>query len=159
MILGFSHPAIVVDDLEKAREFYAEMFGFRVISEEGWSQNNEAERATGLRNSSCTGYMMAGHNCFLELFEFTCPQPDQSGPDKTGAHERGIRHLAFFVDDVDKETARFISLGGYALGTPTNGAVYLRDPFGNIIELCEVPNENENLLTLPGINKLNNTGL
>ena len=29
MILAFAHPALVVPDLERAREFYEAMFGFR----------------------------------------------------------------------------------------------------------------------------------
>lgn len=35
MILGFAHPALVVDDLERAVEFYRDMFGFTEISREG----------------------------------------------------------------------------------------------------------------------------
>ena len=37
-------------------------------------------------------------------------------------------------------------------------AVYLRDPFGNIIELCEIPNERENPTNLPGVNALSEFG-
>ena len=73
MILAFAHPCLVVPDLERAREFYEQMFGFEVISNEGWSDNPEVDRATGLEESACRGYMMKGHNCFLELFEFSSP--------------------------------------------------------------------------------------
>ena len=55
-----------------------------------------------------------------------------------------------------KEFARLLSLGGSKLGDLVEGgtAVYARDPFGNIIELCEIPNEQENPTQLPGVNKL-----
>lgn len=154
MILAFSHPAIVVNDLEKARHFYQEMFGFSVISREGWTNNPDADKATGTPGSDCKGYMMAGHNCFLELFEFASPPQVAPSPQKLGAQEQGIRHLAFYVDDVIKESTRFLALGGQALGQPHQGAVYLRDPFGNIIELCEIPNQNEQPTRLSGVDRL-----
>jgi catechol 2,3-dioxygenase-like lactoylglutathione lyase family enzyme len=159
MILGFAHPAIVVPDLDKACEFYEQMFGFRPFAEEGWQDSEAADRAVGLRGSSCRGRTLAGHNCYLELFEYG--EPEQAGPDPAslGAHEPGIRHLAFFVDDVRAEYARLKRLGGEALGEPTEiadgiYAVYCRDPFGNIIELCDIPTAEEDPRNLPGVDSL-----
>jgi catechol 2,3-dioxygenase-like lactoylglutathione lyase family enzyme len=154
MILAFAHPSIVVPDLEDARAFYQAMFGFKVLTQEGWSENSDADSATGLQNSSCRGYMLSGHNCFLELFEFSTPQQCGPMPQSLNANEQGIRHLAFYVDDVKKETQRFLSLGGSSLGNPIGNAVYLRDPFGNIIELCEIPSEEEHPTNLAGVSCL-----
>ena len=102
---------------------------------------------------------LAGHNCYLELFEFARPDQQLSADDRPGPHEPGIRHLAFFVDDCRTEYQRLLDLGGDVLGEPTDvggGActVYCRDPFGNIIELCEVPTEEEDLRNLPGVDRL-----
>ena len=52
-----------------------------------------------------------------------------------------------------------LSLGGSALGEPVDlgdgvHAVYARDPFGNIIELCEIASPDEHPTRLPGIEKL-----
>jgi catechol 2,3-dioxygenase-like lactoylglutathione lyase family enzyme len=159
MILGFAHPGLVVPDLEQARRFYEEMFGFRVFCEEGWCDDESAARAIGIEHSVCRGYTLAGHNCYLELFEFE--RPSATGPlTKTlGPHEPGIRHLAFFVDSCTAEFQRFLQLGGDVLGEPTdigNGVrtVYCRDPFGNIIELCEIPTPDEDPRNLPGISSL-----
>lgn len=159
MILGFAHPALVVPDLERASAFYAEMFGFEMIAEEGWANAPAADRATGLSDSACRAVMMRGHNCFLELFEFQAPDPEGPDPDDLGAHEPGIRHLSFYVDDCRAEYMRLLQLGGRRLGevedAPAGGkAVYGRDPFGNILELCEVACEEESLLTLPGVSTL-----
>jgi catechol 2,3-dioxygenase-like lactoylglutathione lyase family enzyme len=156
MILGFAHPCLVVTDLEKARRFYELMFGFRLHCEEGWRNSEAASRAFGLSNSICRGYTLAGHNCYLELFQFERPQPAGPTPATLGPHEPGIRHLAFFVDDCSAEYRRLLSLGGNMLGEPAdtgNGAytVYVRDPFGNIIELCEIPTSSEDPRNLPGI--------
>ena len=85
MILAFAHPCLVVDDVELARSFYEKMFGFRVISNEGWSDNPLVDGAIGSRNSSSRGYMMAGHNCYLELFEFATPSTLLKADNKTSA--------------------------------------------------------------------------
>ncbi|MFW2405887.1 MAG: VOC family protein [Gammaproteobacteria bacterium] len=159
MILGFGHPGIVVSDLERAREFYQRMFGFHVIGTEGWDNSEEFDRAIGLSGSATRGYMMAGHNCFLELWEFSAPPQSAPAPASLGAHEPGIRHLAFYVDDCQRECARLIELGGTLVGEPAGNvdvgyAAYCRDPFGNLIELAEVPTEAERLDSLPGVSRV-----
>lgn len=160
MILAFAHPAIVVPDLEAAREFYTRMFGMRVLGKEGWRDEPGIDEAIGCRGSASIGYTLAGHNCFLELFQFE--QPEQQGPEPAtlNAHEPGIRHIAFYVDDCHRESERLSALGGEVLGTPVtyeNGtsAVYCRDPFGNIIELTEITSPEENPINLPGVSQLN----
>ena len=161
MILAFAHPCLVVPDLEKASRFYHQMFGFEVISTEGWNDSPEMDRAIGLRNSSCRGVMMKGHNCFLELFEFSSPSSNSASELDLNAASQGIRHLAFYVDDCKAEYQRLIDLGGIALGEPAGNeesgyAVYCRDPFGNLIELAEIPDPRESPLSLRGVCSLDN---
>ena len=163
MILAFAHPGLVVPDLDAASRFYEAMFGFRVIGEEGWSESPEADRAVGLRGSATRGLMMAGHNCFLELWEYSAPPQSAPAPASLGAHETGIRHLAFYVDDCRAEYARLIELGGQALGEPMDVgggiyAAYARDPFGNIIELCEVTSAKEHPTALAGVDRVGDFG-
>jgi catechol 2,3-dioxygenase-like lactoylglutathione lyase family enzyme len=161
MILAFAHPGIVVPNLEQAIEFYGKAFGFRLLSDqEGWENSPETDRAIGCPNSASRGAMLAGHNCYLELFEYKSPEQTARPPNEFLAHEPGIRHIAFYVDDVGKEFARFLSVGGQPLGELVEGAtaVYVRDPFGNIIELAEIPNPKENPTELPGIDKLGDFG-
>ena len=159
MILAFAHPGLVVPDLEKARQFYQQMFGFEVISNEGWKDNPEMDHAIGLKGSSCRGLMMKGHNCFLELFEYDSPSTEAMSALNSNADTPGIRHLAFYVDDCKAEYQRLKDLGGIALGEPAGDdqsgyAVYCRDPFGNIIELAEIPSPEESPLILPGVSSL-----
>jgi glyoxylase I family protein len=161
MILAFAHPCLVVPDLEKASRFYHQMFGFEVISTEGWKDSPEMDRAIGLKNSSCRGLMMKGHNCFLELFEYTSPSSNSVSELDLNAASQGIRHLAFYVDDCKVEYQRLIDLGGIALGEPAGNeesgyAVYCYDPFGNIIELAEIPDPCESPLSLQGVCSLDN---
>ena len=163
MILAFAHPALVVPDLERAREFYEQMFGFRLHGEEGWHADPAADRAIGSQASSVRSYLLAGHNTFLELFQFSAPAQQGPDPASLGPHEPGIRHLAFFVDDLETEHRRFIELGGAPLGLLPESArapraVYLRDPFGNIVELAEIPEDREDPRRLPGVNTLGTYG-
>lgn len=159
MILGFAHPGLVVPDLEKAKTFYEKMFGFRHFCDEGWQDSPVADKVVGVSGSACKGYTLAGHNCYLELFEFSTPNQDGPSPQTLGPHEHGIRHLAFFVDDCRAEYKRLLALGGDVLGEPTDigGGVYTaycRDPFGNIIELAELPSRDEDLRNLAGVSSL-----
>lgn len=159
MILGFAHPGLVVPDLEKARSFYEQMFGFRLFCDEGWRDNPTIDKVVGVDGSACKGYTLAGHNCYLELFEFSTPDQDGPSPASLGPHQPGIRHLCFFVDDCRAEYKRLLELGGDTLGEPTDigGGVYTaycRDPFGNIIELAELPSTEEDPRNLPGVDSL-----
>lgn len=159
MILGFSHAAIVVPDVDKAREFYEKMFGFRYFCKEGWENSTTVDNIVGIEGSASRGYMLAGHNCYLELFEFSRPAPSAPSPASLGPHEPGIRHLCFYVDNCRTEYKRLLMLGGNVLGEPTKNRsgvyiVYCRDPFGNIIELAEPPTPEEDLRNLPGIDSL-----
>lgn len=161
MILAFAHPGIVVPDLDRAIDFYTRAFGFRLLSDqEGWENSPETDRAIGCPNSTARGAMMAGHNCYLELFQYSSPAQTATPPGAFLAHEPGIRHIAFYVDDVGKEFERVVGAGAEPLGELVEGAtaVYLRDPFGNIIELAEVPNPQENPTTLPGVASLGEFG-
>lgn len=159
MILGFAHASLVVPDLERAREFYEAMFGFEYAGDEGWADDPEIDQCLQLEGSASRGCMLKGHNCYLELFEYSAPK--QQGPDPTslGANEAGIRHIAFYVDDCWREWERFKKLGGQAMGEPvgsdeTGWCVYCRDPFGNIIELAEVMANEELPTALPGFGEL-----
>jgi catechol 2,3-dioxygenase-like lactoylglutathione lyase family enzyme len=158
MILAFAHPGMVVPDLDKAIEFYSKMFGFKVIGHESWQDSEAYDQAIGLKGSAAKGVMMAGHNCHIEIFEYSAPKPTVAPPETFLAHETGIRHIAFYVDDPQKELDRLVSLGGSALGClpEGGGAVYARDPFGNMIELCKIPSPEESPENLPGVKKLGN---
>jgi len=159
VILGFAHAAIVVPDLSLATDFYCRMFGFTLHSRQDWADEPGIDKAIGLEASAARSVMLAGHNCYLELFEYSAPSPGESVQSGRGdgplAHDSGIRHLAFLVRDCRREYARLVELGGKVLGEPIASetgklVVYARDPFGNLIELCE-PEESETLDRLRGV--------
>ena len=140
MIKGFHHPAIVVPDIEKAREFYEEVLGFTLVEELSWDNPSPVhDQITGLENSAARAYLMKCNNTYLELFQYKSPAVDYEGSQPC-ANESGIRHLAFEVDDAQDEYERLVKAGGISINPPYifaegGSAVYCRDPFGNIIEL------------------------
>ena len=161
-ILGFAHPGIVVPDLEKAREFYEKMFGFKAIAHEDWERGNEFfDLGTGVEGTAARGYILKGHNCYLELFQYFSPWQVGPDPGSLGAHELGIRHLAFYVDDIHKEYERLSSLGGIHINPPVGDeqqgfVTYCRDPFGNLIELTTVGGPARPLPELDGVSSNGN---
>lgn len=153
MIIGFAHPCLVVKDAVSVRDFYCAMFGFKEISVEGWSNNSNVDKAIGVFKSEVNGFMLAGQNCFLEIHEYSHVYDNNSFPKDIPANGLGIRHLAFQVDDCFTEAERFVKHGGVLFSEPVQMvkgvyAVYGRDPFGHIIELCEPVTELEHLSTL-----------
>lgn len=139
MIQGFHHAGISVPDLEKARTFYEKLLGFKVVGEESWQAPNPVyDQGVGLKNSAARGLLLQGSNAYLELFEYSAPPP-VGNPSARGANDYGITHLCFQVDDVQLEYQRLLDLGGISMNAPIEypeggGAVYCRDPFGNLIE-------------------------
>jgi glyoxylase I family protein len=139
VIKGVHHVAISTPDLDRLAAFYCEQLGFERIFEAGWADNPAADAVTGLPGSAARTAMLQAANLYLELFEFTAPEPRPADAWRPVC-DHGITHLCLLVDDVDGACDRvgmeFLSapqdLGG---GVRT---VYGRDPDGNIVELKEL---------------------
>ena len=146
MEVMFHHFGIVVPDLEKASQFYQQALGFEEQYRFSWEaeQNSLAEQVIDIKNSAAHVVMLKGAGCHLELFEYSAPEP-RGDPQSERASDRGIAHLAFTFDDVDAAWQRFKDAGGVMHNKPVNlggtMAIYCRDPFGNIIELMQPPDE------------------
>ena len=80
------HVAVICSDYQKSKEFYVEKLGFEI--------ENEVFREE--RNSYKLDLKVAGVYQ-IELFSFPNPPERVNSPEA-----RGLRHLAFEVDDVEK---------------------------------------------------------
>ena len=126
MYLGKQHHiAIISSDWDKAREFYVEKLGFQLIREVYRPANDDYLRM--LRQGDTT----------LELFI----RPDS--PERvTNPEARGLRHLAFHVDDIVPAVEW---LNGMGIETEpiredtVNGGrfTFFKDPDGLPLELHE----------------------
>lgn len=146
MIVGIHHTAISVPDMDKARDFYRDAFGFEPLSDSKWEPGaDQIDRIVGLRGSAGRGMMLKGKNAYLELFEYTEPVAKTKDPDYP-VNDHGITHFCMQVTDINAEYERLKGLGMRFHCAPEDmgsaAATYGRDPFGNVIEIYEVFDEN-----------------
>ena len=139
MILGVHHPALAVDDLEKALAFYCGALGFEeVMSADLPSGIAPMNQAFGVADAGCKVRMIKKGNSCIELFQFNSPEP---GDPQRPVNRAGITHFALASDDPEADYAHLVE-HGVVFNTPLFGAsparfAYGRDPFGNVIELLE----------------------
>lgn len=128
-----NHVGLCVHDLDRARRFYEEAFGFEVESELTVPDGPTAkllrlEPPVGLR----AVYLRLG--AFrLELLAYgEARRPPRERP----MDEPGLTHLSLGVPDIPTALARVEALGGEVLrDTDLGVAVFVRDPDGQLIEL------------------------
>ena len=120
------HIAIIASDYDKAKEFYVDKLGFKV--------KREVERK---EREDFIIFLDAGDNIEIELFI------EKNPPERvTRSEARGLRHLAFRVDDIYKSveelTKRGIETEEIRID-PLNGKhmTFFFDPDGLPLEIRE----------------------
>ena len=139
--LRIEHVGIVVDDLEAATEFFAEL-GLE-IQDKGSVEGDWVDRIIGLQGARSDLVIMQtadGHGR-VELVKFHEP-PYTGEAQNLPSNAPGLRHILFAVDDVDGQVARLQSLGYELVGDIENyegiyRLCYIRGPAGIIVELAE----------------------
>lgn len=120
------HIAIIVSDIEKAREFYVQKLGFEVIRE-----NYRAERGDWKLD------LRVDEHTELEIFA------EKNSPQRVNRPEAGgLRHLAFRVESVEETVKELKSLGiecePVRFDTYTKDKMtFFQDPDGLPIEIHE----------------------
>ena len=135
------HVGVVVDDLVAATEFFVQL---GLEAHGGGSVEGEwVERIIGLDGVQVEFAFVQtpdGHGR-LELIKFNAP-PAQGDDGDAPANARGIRHLAFVVDDIDAAVAGLRDQGNDLVGEVVRVGnsfrlCYVRGPEGIIVELAE----------------------
>jgi catechol 2,3-dioxygenase-like lactoylglutathione lyase family enzyme len=133
---------IVVDDLEAAKAFFAEL-GME-LEGETQVEGPWADSVVGLDGVRADITMMRtpdGHGR-IELSKFHAPAAIRAEPENAPANALGMRRIMFAVDDVDDAVARLRSHGGELVGEIAQyedayRLCFLRGPEGIIIGLSE----------------------
>jgi catechol 2,3-dioxygenase-like lactoylglutathione lyase family enzyme len=140
-IKKLEHIGIVVEDLEAAIEFFAEL-GLEPAGK-GQVEGEWVGRIIGLDGTKGELAMLRtpDGDGEVELVKFHSP-PAPDGDPQAPSNAPGIRHLSFLVEDIDAVVA-----GLQARGTELVGELvryensyrlcYIRSPEGIIIELAE----------------------
>jgi catechol 2,3-dioxygenase-like lactoylglutathione lyase family enzyme len=150
MIRGIDHINIVVADLARSVKFYTEVLGFKkthdVTMEGDW-----IEQIIGLRGvKGLVAFVEApGGGMRIELLEYKAP-PGVALPENSRANTRGLRHIAFRVENIGAMAAKLRAAGVTLFSDPVKvpqGVVkfaagdktllYFLDPDGVILELAE----------------------
>ncbi len=126
-IKSIHHVAILTDDYEQSKKFYTEVLGFTVLAE-----TYREERASYKLDLAINGHYQ------IELFSFPEFKERQSFPEA-----KGLRHLAFAVDDIEEAVNELISKKVNVQGIRTDELTNKRfcffyDPNGQPLELYEL---------------------
>jgi len=119
---------IVVEDLEAAKAFFAEL-GME-LEGETTVEGNWADSVVGLHGIRADITMMRtpdGHGR-VELSRFHTPPAVRFGPENPPSNALGIRRIMFTVDDVDDTVARLRRHGAELVGEIAQ--------YGNSYRLC-----------------------
>jgi len=125
-IKAIHHIAILTDDYEKSRSFYTDVLGFTIIAE-----TYREERQSYKLDLAINGLYQ------VELFSFPEYKERASFPEA-----KGLRHLAFAVDDIESAVAELIEkkvdVQGIRIDELTNKKFcFFYDPNGQPLELYE----------------------
>jgi len=134
----YNHTGLVVTDLERAKRFYQEVFGFKF-----WYEIQPSDEATA--KLICLAPPLGLTASYLTLDGFVLELMHYAAPAATATfrprpmNEPGLTHLSISVDDVRASAARAAQCGGEIVEASDVGvALFVRDPDGQLIELLPV---------------------
>lgn len=140
--IAFDHTGFITPSLEGSVRFWSEVMGFdpmpSVERKGSW-----VAPFTGVEGAELKIAHLFGHGTHLEFIEFGTAGGASEQP---RANDCGTGHVCFKVQDLDATVQRILVGGGKLAGRitaitegPAAGirGLYLRDPYGVIIELLE----------------------
>jgi catechol 2,3-dioxygenase-like lactoylglutathione lyase family enzyme len=142
MLQRMDNVLIVVEDLEAAKAFFAEL-GME-LEGEATNEGTWVDRVVGLHDVRADIAMMRtpdGHGR-LELARFHTPPAVRAEPERAPANALGIRRIMFAVDDVDDVVDRLRGHGAELVGEIAQyedvyRLCFVRGPAGIILGLAE----------------------
>lgn len=135
MTARVNHVGLCVTDLERAKRFYCEVFGFEVEREISPPDDATAKLLSLTPPLDMTASYLVCDGFVLELLAFGADGQTQPFRART-MNEPGLTHVSFSVDDVDATCRKVVEHGGKVVDASNIGnAVFVRDPDGQLIEL------------------------
>jgi 4-aminobutyrate aminotransferase/(S)-3-amino-2-methylpropionate transaminase len=142
MILATRHTGIVVQDLEKSLHFWRDVMGLQVVAD-FWERGEFIDTLQQLSGVNLHMIKLAAPDgTLVELLKDEAhPTPP---PDRNSLCDRGIRHIAFTVADVEASWRTLRARGCEELSVPITSPdgraclFFARDPEGNLLEIVQV---------------------
>lgn len=124
---GIHHIAIICSNYSVSKAFYTEVLGFEILQEVYREERNSYKLDLALNGQY-----------IIELFSFPDPAERPSYPEA-----RGLRHLAFAVENIEKQVALLNNMGIKTEpirvdDTSDKKFTFFTDPDGLPLELYEV---------------------
>jgi len=122
---GFGHINIVVDDLEKAADYYAGLLGAKKVQEFPHFKNIGFSKSAGFLDRpedvdvSICFLEIPDAGLFIELFEYHHPPGDQTIHSHKTNDMGGPRHICLRVKDIDKAFNHVKNYEGVRLINPS----------------------------------------
>jgi catechol 2,3-dioxygenase-like lactoylglutathione lyase family enzyme len=143
-LLGMSHVAVCVRDLDRSLRFYRDLLGFRVLKDAvqdthtGGLPHLYRDRHAQRR----VVHLQAAAGANMPVLVMTQHPGDTVGGEPIMLDQVGISHLSFTVDNVDALTKRLLAQGAETCGPPdafkdAQGrirTVFFRDPDGILVQ-------------------------
>ena len=151
---GINHIGLTVPDIEEATEFFKKGLDGKIAydsqrKDEKPRGGKDVEKILGMSKGAQIVHkrmMVLGNGPNIEMFEFQ--NAKQRKPE--ALQDIGYTHLSFYVDDFEVAVAKVRSAGGELISEPHsntryedtegNQTVYVKTPWGSLIELQTVPN-------------------
>lgn len=140
-IKRIDHIGVVVEDIDMAKAFFLD-FGF-TIQGESEEQSELLDKVVGMKGAKSHIVFLQALNkqITLELTKFLHPA-DEPAPKETFMYSRGIKHLAFVVENIEDVVATVKKKGWEVFVDIYNyeniyKLCYFRGPDGIILELVE----------------------
>ncbi|ATH61655.1 catechol 2,3-dioxygenase-like lactoylglutathione lyase family enzyme [Staphylococcus pasteuri] len=151
---GINHIGLTVPDIEEATQFFKEGLDGKIAYDSQTKYDNPregefVERVLGLQHGAKIikkRMMVFGNGPNIELFEFK----DATQRQAETLQDIGYTHISFYVDDFEHAVKQVKSAGGEPISEPhlntryedtnDNQTVYIKTPWGSLIELQTIPN-------------------
>ncbi|MBF7024950.1 VOC family protein [Staphylococcus kloosii] len=151
---GINHIGLTVPNIEEATKFFKEALDAKIAYDSQTKTDDPragtfVEHVLGLERGAKIikkRMLVFGNGPNIEMFEFK--DAHQSGAENL--QDIGYTHISFYVDDFDKALERVKRAGGVPLSEPHentryedtegNATVYVRTPWGSLLELQTIPN-------------------
>lgn len=131
----YNHTGQVVSDLERAKRFYQEVFGFKFWYEITPPDGPTAKLSGLTPPLETTASYLTLDGFVLELMHYAATGATAPFRART-MNEPGLTHLSISVDDVAATAEKVAEFGGTIIEESDVGAaIFVRDPDGQLLEL------------------------
>ena len=136
------HVGVNVNDMDKALEFYRDILGFKVKSDD-IAEGEIADTGLGLKGVKFRQVYLQAENSELELFQYIKPLGKEIDIEQRNC-DRGIRHIAFVVNDIGSTYEKLLQKGIKFISEPLKNPdgvqwVFFQDPEGIMLEFVQLP--------------------